>query len=94
MICLFISQRLHVHFNSEDAPSVLCFLVPAALTISDIRNLAKLRKLKQYAVNADVSGLVKVSNGGAMKDRAEQAYRGVDRVCWYFTAQETLSKLF
>jgi len=70
--------------------------LPALIVTSgvDIRNLAKLRKLKQYAVNADVSGLVKVSNGTAMKDKAEQAYRGADRVCWYFTAQDTPSRIF
>ena len=61
---------------------MLCLLVPAALIVAfgvDIRNLAKLRKLKQYAVNADVSGLVKVSDphSTAMKDKAEHcAQRG------------------
>ncbi|KAF8348891.1 hypothetical protein F5887DRAFT_878937, partial [Amanita rubescens] len=32
----------------------------------DIRNLAKLLKLKQYAVNADVSGLVKRGRPGVL----------------------------
>jgi hypothetical protein len=45
----------------------ICFLVPAALIFpkEDIRSLAKLRKLKQYAVNADVSGLVKVATASS-----------------------------